>query len=123
MRGRRSVMRNGSGISMNRINRNMIRRRRRDVKRWKINRINRRNNRMNKRSFVRWNKKMWRRKKKTSIRIGMQEISGKRKYMFIKDNMSRSEGRLGVKVIQLVTFNGIRVTNKDTRYSPMKIEI
>jgi hypothetical protein len=36
--------------------------------------------------------------------------------MFMENNISRDEDRFGVKIIQLVTFNGIRITNKDTRY-------
>jgi hypothetical protein len=39
--------------------------------------------------------------------------------MFMKNNMPRDENTLGMKVVQLVTFNGIRIANKDTRYSPM----
>jgi hypothetical protein len=35
--------------------------------------------------------------------------------MLMKYNMSRNEHRFGMKVIQLVDFNGIGITKKDTR--------
>jgi hypothetical protein len=37
--------------------------------------------------------------------------------VFMENDISRDENRFSVEIIQLVTFNSIRVANKDTRYS------
>jgi hypothetical protein len=52
---------------------------------------------------------------KTTIKIWVNKIRSKMKYMFMKNNMPRNKNTLDVKVVQLVTFNGIRIANKDTR--------
>jgi hypothetical protein len=47
----------------------------------------------------------------------MNKIGGKWKNVFMENDISRDENRFSVEIIQLVTFNSIRVANKDTRYS------